>query len=151
MKIEAYLLYTERLLSRGAVCPILGSVPAAVKIVLGVLQTGLATLFMILSTPFALCNEKAKEFFNRSFSHLVHGLGNISSGLIEIIPCFCGVCLSSSRDLSHVDDYQYDKFIAYKTLTPPPPDPTREVIVGRTSEVYDSARNAIIKPRMIII
>ena len=72
MKIEAYLLYTERLLSRGAVCPILGSVPAAVKIVLGVLQTGLATLFMILSTPFALCNEKAKEFFNRSFSHLVH-------------------------------------------------------------------------------
>lgn len=124
MNIESFCLITERSLSSGAIFPVLGVVPAALKVALGVLQTAIATLFLLLSFPFSLCNHQAKEISTRAASHVAHGLANMAAGTFE---CFCSslfivgnVFLAGWRDETNQcggsEDLQHDKVVGYKTL-----------------------------------
>ncbi len=95
--LESLCSSIENGLSCGAIVPIIGSVPALVKIGFGTTQAVTAMtvgVFAIISISRG--NDVAKLIGKRAWSHVKHGLGNVAAGLFEGIP-FVGTIIVLMR------------------------------------------------------
>lgn len=86
VNLERRLVDVEYALSKGAAIPVLGVIPATMKMALGAIQTIGGLLGMIVSAPFAPLSKTGREICRRSASHFANGLANITSGALEAIP-----------------------------------------------------------------
>lgn len=85
IEIERVTAGTERLLSYGAVIPVLGAIAGAFKMILGTIQVVGGILGMIVSAPFVWRGE-GRHVFSRAGSHTINGLANVVAGALEAIP-----------------------------------------------------------------
>lgn len=122
MSIERFCLRSERALSWGSRVPILGVVPAIIKVALGIIQFTLALLFTLVSLPFCCCNQTLGDFCKRSATHIAHGFGNICAGTAEAVAFSvfsAHLFLNDVRAPYSYDgnyDGQYDKCLSYLAL-----------------------------------
>lgn len=118
----------ETFLSTISVCPGVGSVAGAGKILMGITQTLAAIAYGIL---FAISDLTSRNplHVNRAWTHIKHGLGNIAAGAIESIPIIQTAfylirqrCKTHSLHYSeddkdvHVSTGYDDKFMPYQSL-----------------------------------
>lgn len=88
---EMRLPQVENALTVGAAVPILGVVPAAAKIILGIAQVVAGIAFILfdgimngLSGLYKSYKDEGAASFGAR--HIVHGLANIAAGAVEAIP-----------------------------------------------------------------
>lgn len=113
---ENYLTYV-------AYYPVVGAFAGTAKVILGVTQTITALACAILCTlPCVMSGDYT--LLNHNVRHIIHGLSNIPTGLLEAIP-LVGTALWKLREyrLSRTDDlvvYPYSgqetKFLPYPSL-----------------------------------
>lgn len=113
----------ENILTTSAIVPILGAVPALLKIIFGIIQA-LCALLTLVALTFFIPFEPVRELWFHAFRHIVHGLGNMMLGVAQAIPLI-GTCIGiyqSSEKTKNLDakltfyNSQSHKFFAYKTL-----------------------------------
>jgi hypothetical protein len=122
LSIEKKLVTIESYLNIGSCLPLIGALPALAKAGLGIIQLTSAIAIPIFTTiPTIFGNEKARDLFFYSWTHMKHGVGNIYGGLIQTIPLLtlCGwilwISLYNCEGLQ-LDDRQPFKFMVYPTI-----------------------------------
>lgn len=123
LPIDHFASNIENFLTRHAKVPLLGTVPAALKIVFGAIQTVCAVTAFVGST-FFLSSITAKYIWVHSFRHILHGLSNILAGVIQAIPLIGTLTIliqenrhiGGSDCMTHYANSQSYKFFGYKTL-----------------------------------
>jgi len=88
--IEIGLCKVEEKLTQATAIPVLGTVPAAVKVALGAIQAVAATICLAACIPPALARDIT--WINRPVEHIAHGVLNMISGAVESIPLI-GTCM----------------------------------------------------------
>lgn len=81
----------ERSLSSAAAIPFFGTIPAALKILMGAVELAVATIFVLLAL-LACCFKAARDSLNEGCNHMKNGFKNILVGSCEAIP-FLGTLL----------------------------------------------------------
>lgn len=92
MSLTDAISNTERSLSKYAAYPFIGTIPAALKILMGVIELVAAAIFVVLATPFACCSELARDSLEENLGHVKNGFKNIIVGSLEAVP-FLGTLL----------------------------------------------------------
>lgn len=125
VKIDRFANNIENKLTNAAYYPVLGIVPGVVKAALGVIQAICSLAYGILMIAPA-AYKKDWTPLERSWEHIKHGLGNISSGLLEAIPGvgFLSVLVRDYRKhpiisgdvLAKLKTMHEDKFMPYTSL-----------------------------------
>ncbi len=118
LNIELKLHEIETKLNDWSCLPVIGAVPALAKSALGVIQlTSAIAVAIFTAIPAAFGNEKAKDLFLYSWTHVKHGVANICSGLIQILPFVSLLRYCGGYDCSlQLEDNQPYKFMSYPTL-----------------------------------
>ena len=86
MGVEAGLQTTHCYLSWASAPPVLGAIPGAVKIVVGLVEAVVALLFVILSAIPAIFSQTARDFCAKSAEHIGEGLKRAAMGAVLSIP-----------------------------------------------------------------
>lgn len=91
MRLNLYLVEAENTLSDLSIIPVIGTIPAIVKIALGCIQTvsgALVGITGVMYFPSSIVNDNncSKMMLNFSFTHIKHGIGNCVAGVLEGIP-----------------------------------------------------------------
>lgn len=92
-KVEKAMKKTFECLNHYAKIPILGSIPASLKAVIGCLQLTVAVALLIIFAIPSIFSENAKAIFLRSEYHFFYGPINVISACFQAIP-FCGLIFS---------------------------------------------------------
>lgn len=83
--VEYPIALAEKAFSGVAVLPLLGTITGVVRAVLGLFQMGGACVACLLLLPTA-CRPGGPYQLRRASGHLLHGLANFSTGILEAIP-----------------------------------------------------------------
>jgi len=83
--VEFGLSKTEEYLSKSAVVPVVGVIPATMKVALGILQTTAASTCFATGFLVAMLTRNP-SWVSRPIEHTMHGIANIIAGLLEGIP-----------------------------------------------------------------
>lgn len=122
-KVDQLASDVEDFLTKCSVIPIIGTIPAIIKVGFGIIQTTCAALTFVGST-FFLMSESGRTVWLHSLRHMLHGLSNILAGIIQAIP-IVGTIIALSQMMNgaatsdymvHYSNAQSHKFFAYKTL-----------------------------------
>lgn len=110
----------ERTLSTWAATPVIGTIPAAIKVAFGTVQAIVALACAVFEfVPAAVSGNW--DFEDYYWSHVEHGIGNMVAGAFEAIP-FVGLAIYCYKELSrpkHAVDVltgQEDKWMPYTSL-----------------------------------
>lgn len=122
-KLDLFCSDVEDFLSKCAVVPIIGSVPAALKIGFGLVQSISAGITAIGSLFFCV-SETGRSIFTHSLRHVVHGVINILAGILQAIPLLGSLIYGiqwfrqTFEDISGKQQVhsQHHKFFGYKTI-----------------------------------
>jgi hypothetical protein len=114
----------EDFLTFNAIIPFLGSAPALLKALMGLIQIICAAIILATLT-FFLMSDLAQEICLHSLRHIIHGFSNVFSGLLLSIPIIGSLAIIgfglrnahySDRSGSYLKNSQSHKFFAYKTI-----------------------------------
>lgn len=105
-----------------AIIPILGTIPALIRVALGAVQFTLA-LASSATSLFLSFSKIGRDILLHSLRHIVHGLANILAGVLEAIP-LVGSLIAGCRELSmiapsgptHYISEERGKFLGYSTV-----------------------------------
>lgn len=101
--LERAVAKVESTLSHAAIIPILGSLPALGKIILGIIQTIGGLLGMLFSSAL-ICTKVGREVFCRSGSHFANGIANILAGIFEAVP-IAGSVINCGRGIRREEGF----------------------------------------------
>lgn len=123
LSVDEFASAIEDFLTENSVIPVLGTIPAVLKIVFGAIQTLCAATTLVASTFFLMTRPGQEIWFN-SFRHVLHGLSNILAGALQAIPLIGTLVIGiqhlrnaqfSAAD-NHYTNNQSHKFFGYKSL-----------------------------------
>lgn len=112
---EESMLEAERYLTRTSNCAIFGSsIAGPLKILMGTAQLIAGLVVTIFTLLAVCCSKKAREIFDKAWSHIIHGFGNILAGIIETIP-FVALIRSFGGSVQNlnISENQEDKWMRY--------------------------------------
>lgn len=109
VKFDYFCDRVENGLSKGAKFPFFGTIPAVIKIALGTVQLITALALGVLTLPLRFFHEDLASFNDHNWSHVKHGVGNITCGLLEAIPLFGSIVSCKRKDMPYdnVNSYYY--------------------------------------------
>jgi len=108
-KIGKGLGRTIYFLSSASTIPIIGTIPAAIKILIGVIQIIGGVALSILSAIPAISSENARIIFQRSAKHIRYGVCNIVVGAIEGVPLVATWMYYSPNRRLFFPDFTYER------------------------------------------
>jgi hypothetical protein len=96
--------------------PVVGTLPAAIKVLVGVIQTVVAIATAILfAIPAATGHKSSKALFSKAISYIGHGVANIIAGAFEATPGLGTLCF-------HIREFK--QRIAFTRFSYPINEPT---------------------------
>jgi hypothetical protein len=122
-KLDLFCSEAEDFFSRNAAIPILGTVPALLRVAFGAVQFTSAVATSAISLFFCT-SSIGREVFFHSLRHIFHGLVNILAGVLQAIPIIGSIIygVQALNEAGHSDalkvyiNEQRHKFFGYKTI-----------------------------------
>lgn len=106
--LEANLVTAEKYLTYRAAIPVIGTIPALIKLALGALQI-VGGLLTLIASPLFLITGEARQAAFHAVRHIFHGIANVISGLLLAIPI-----VGSMFAAWHIDrDYRSSSYDGY--------------------------------------
>lgn len=123
LEVDQLASDVENFLTMHAKIPLLGTVPAGLKVVFGVVQAICSAVVLVVST-FFLTSKFAQNIWLHSSRHFLHGLSNMLAGAIQAIPFIGSLIIlipeikraGGSDSMVHYSNSRSNKFFGYKTL-----------------------------------
>jgi hypothetical protein len=123
-KLDLSCSKIELSLDEASAYPVLGTIPALLKTLFGLTQFTYAIAAIIVSPFFLLQNFSLQDYLIHALRHVLHGLINMISGLIQAIPVVgtliyilknFNTSISDSFVNSRIN-HETNKFFGYQTV-----------------------------------